>query len=107
MSQRYATENQNFTGEAIANLRSDLGRAVLGRRLSRAEMARLCGLNRPETDGADTVSKWERGARDVTGPVTALLGTFAQIFDDTASQAFVDAMVATIRKRLRPEEIQS
>lgn len=98
---KIGTENATFTGQAIANLRTDIGKAVIGSRLSRAQMARLCGLNRPETDGADTVSKWERGAREVTGPVTALLETYAQILDPTASRAFVDAMTATIMKRLR------
>lgn len=96
-----ATENQVFTGEAIANLRTDIGKVVIGRRLTRTEMAKLCGLNRPETDGADTVGKWERGAREATGPVTALLETFAQVADPAASQAFRDAMAIAILKRLR------
>lgn len=95
------TDNRVYAGEAIANLRTDIGKAVIGRRLSRAEMARLCGLNRPETDGADTVSKWERGVREVTGPVTALLETFGQVVDETASQPFRDAMATAILKRLR------
>jgi hypothetical protein len=48
------------TGPELKKLRQDLGDAI-GRRLSVADMAKLCGL---EThDAADTMRKWE-----VTGP---------------------------------------
>jgi hypothetical protein len=48
------------TGPELKKLRQDLGDAI-GRRLSVADMAKLCGL---ETgDAADTVRRWE-----VTGP---------------------------------------
>jgi hypothetical protein len=48
------------TGPELKKLRQDLGDAI-GRRLSVADMAKLCGLE--TRDGADTVRKWE-----VTGP---------------------------------------
>ena len=50
-----------MTGAELKKLRSDLGEAI-GRPLSVADMAKLCGL--PPGDGADTIRKWE-----VTGPI--------------------------------------
>jgi hypothetical protein len=49
-----------MTGPELKQLRVDLGDAI-GRALSAADMAKLCGL--ATRDGADTVRKWE-----VTGP---------------------------------------
>jgi hypothetical protein len=49
-----------MTGPELKQLRQDLGDAI-GRPLSAADMAKLCGLT--GSDGADTVRKWE-----VTGP---------------------------------------
>jgi len=48
------------TGPELKKLRQDLGDAI-GRRLSVADMAKLCGLE--AHDAADTVRRWE-----VTGP---------------------------------------
>jgi hypothetical protein len=48
------------TGPELKQLREDLGSAI-GRSLSAADMAKLCGL--APGHGADTVRKWE-----VTGP---------------------------------------
>jgi len=48
-----------MTGRELKKLREDLGLAV-GRQLSVADMARLCGLAASE---ADTIRRWE-----VTGP---------------------------------------
>jgi hypothetical protein len=48
------------TGPEFKQLRIDLGEAI-GRQLSAADMAKLCGL--PGADGADTIRRWE-----VTGP---------------------------------------
>jgi hypothetical protein len=48
------------TGLELKQLRQDLGEA-LGRPLSAADMAKLCGLEPKE--GADTIRRWE-----VTGP---------------------------------------
>lgn len=49
-----------MTGAELKQLRRDLGEAI-GRELSAADMAKLCGL--PPANGADTVRRWE-----VTGP---------------------------------------
>ena len=49
-----------MTGLELKQLREDLGDAI-GRSLSAADMAKLCGL--PPGTGADTIRKWE-----VTGP---------------------------------------
>ncbi|HEY7842673.1 MAG TPA: helix-turn-helix transcriptional regulator [Bradyrhizobium sp.] len=48
-----------MTGKELKKLREDLGSAI-GRRLTAADMARLCGLPPAE---ADTIRRWE-----VTGP---------------------------------------
>jgi len=53
-------DRSQVTGPELKQLRQDLGDAI-GKSLSAAEMARLCGLA-PGT-GADTIRKWE-----VTGP---------------------------------------
>ena len=49
-----------MTGPELKQLRKDLSEAI-GRALSAADMAKLCGL--PPADGADTIRRWE-----VTGP---------------------------------------
>jgi len=48
------------TGSELKQLRKDLGEAI-GRPLSAADMAKLCGL--PPGNGPDTMRKWE-----VSGP---------------------------------------
>ncbi len=50
-----------MTGPELRKLRDDLGTAI-GRPLSVADMAKLCGLA-PDKVGSDTVRKWE-----ITGP---------------------------------------
>jgi hypothetical protein len=50
----------SVTGPELRQLRDDLGEAI-GRPLSAADIAKLCGL--PAGNGADTIRKWE-----VTGP---------------------------------------
>ena len=50
-----------MTGRELKQLRQDLADAI-GRPLSVADMAKLCGL--AGTDGANTIRKWE-----VTGPI--------------------------------------
>jgi hypothetical protein len=50
----------SVTGPELKQLRQDLGDAI-GRPLSAADMAKLCGL--APGDGADTIRRWE-----VTGP---------------------------------------
>jgi hypothetical protein len=49
-----------LTGLELKTLRNDLGEAI-GRKISAAEMAKLCGL--PAAGGADWIRRWE-----VTGP---------------------------------------
>jgi len=51
-------------GSELKKLRADLGEAV-GRPLTVADMARLCGL--PPDDGVNTIRKWE-----VSGPSDAI-----------------------------------
>ena len=51
-----------MTGPELKQLRKDLGEAI-GRPLSAADMAKLCGL--PPASGADTIRRWE-----VTGPTS-------------------------------------
>lgn len=65
-----------MTGPELKQLRQDLGEAI-GRPLSAADMAKLCGLEPKE--GADTIRRWE-----VTGPsgtADKLLGIFAMACD--------------------------
>lgn len=58
-----------MTGPELKQLREDLGETI-GRRLSVADMAKLCGL--APANGADTMRKWEDGAGP-SGPVGAQL----------------------------------
>ena len=53
-----------MTGPELRQLRIDLGEAI-GRPLTAADMAKLCGL--PRAGGADTVRRWE--VKGPTGPV--------------------------------------
>ena len=62
-----------MTGAQLKQLREDLGEAI-GRPLSVADMAKLCGLP-PET-GPGTIARWEAGAGP-SGPVAALLSLIA------------------------------
>ena len=65
-----------MTGQELKKLREHLGEAV-GRKLSIADMAKLCGL--PPGNGADTVRKWE--VTGPTGPVAELLRILAMASD--------------------------
>lgn len=60
------------TGPEFKQLRIDLGDAI-GRSLTAADMARLCGL--PEAGGADTVRRWE--VKGPSGPVAERLRVLA------------------------------
>ncbi|CAN7379129.1 hypothetical protein LJR220_003373 [Bradyrhizobium sp. LjRoot220] len=66
-----------MTGPELKQLRHDLGDAI-GRRLTLADMAKLCGL--APANGADTMRKWEDGAGP-SGPVGALLSLLAYASD--------------------------
>ena len=60
-----------MTGSELRQLRDDLGEAI-GRSLSAADMAKLCGL---PTGSADTIRRWE--VAGTTGPAGELLRILA------------------------------
>jgi hypothetical protein len=64
------------TGREFKQLREDLAEAI-GRPLSAADMAKLCGL--APGNGAETIRKWE--VRGPTGPAAKLLGILAMASD--------------------------
>jgi hypothetical protein len=64
------------TGLELKQLREDLGDAI-GRSLSAAEMAKLCGL--APGNGADTIRKWE--VTGPSGPAAELLRILAMASD--------------------------
>jgi hypothetical protein len=64
------------TGSEIKQLRIDLGDAI-GRSLSVADMAKLCGL--APDNGADTIRKWE--VSGPSGPAGELLRILAMASD--------------------------
>jgi hypothetical protein len=64
------------TGSELKQLREDLGLAI-GRSLSAADMAKLCGLD--SNGGADTIRKWE--VRGPSGPAGELLRILAMASD--------------------------
>ena len=65
-----------MTGPEFKQLRIDLGEAI-GRPLSAADMAKLCGL--PQVGGADTVRRWE--VSGPSGPVAERLKVLAMASD--------------------------
>ena len=65
-----------MTGLELKQLREDLGDAI-GRSLSAAEMAKLCGL--APGNGADTIRKWE--VTGPSGPAAELLRILAMASD--------------------------
>jgi hypothetical protein len=64
------------TGPELKQLRQDLGEAI-GRPLSAADMAKLCGLEPKE--GADTIRRWE--VSGPSGPAGKLLTILAMASD--------------------------
>jgi hypothetical protein len=64
------------TGPELKQLRQDLGEAI-GRPLSAADMAKLCGLDPKE--GPDTMRRWE--VTGPSGPADKLLGILAMASD--------------------------
>ena len=61
-----------MTGPEFKQLRKDLGEAI-GRELSAADMAKLCGLS--PASGPDTIRRWE--VSGPTGPVAERLRILA------------------------------
>jgi hypothetical protein len=64
------------TGPELRQLRIDLGEAI-GRALSAADMAKLCGL--PRAGGAETILRWE--VKGPIGPVAERLRILAMASD--------------------------
>jgi hypothetical protein len=64
------------TGPELKQLRADLGEAI-GRTLSAADMAKLCGL--AASSGADTIRRWE--VAGPSGPAAELLRILAMASD--------------------------
>ena len=64
-----------MTGAELKQLRKDLGEAI-GRELSAADMAKLCGL---PAGGADTIRRWE--VTGPSGPVAERLRVLAMASD--------------------------
>jgi hypothetical protein len=64
------------TGPELKQLRKDLGDAI-GRPLSAADMAKLCGLS--ASDGTDTIRRWE--VSGPSGPAAELLRILAMASD--------------------------
>src|ERR1700753_1648358 len=75
------TENRQdaafVTGPELRKLRDDLGNA-LGRTLSAAAMARLCGL--APANGGDTIRRWEISGP--SGPAGGLMRILSMACDD-------------------------
>ena len=65
-----------MTGPEFRQLRIELGEAV-GRPLTAADMAKLCGL--PRAGGADTIRRWE--VRGPIGPIAERLRILAMASD--------------------------
>ena len=61
-----------MTGSELKQIREDIGQAI-GRSLSAADMAKLCGL--APGDGPDTIRKWE--VKGPSGPAAELLRILA------------------------------
>jgi hypothetical protein len=67
---------RQMTGAELKQLRADLGEAI-GRPLSHADMARLCGLTTP--DSVQTILRWE--VSGPSGPASELLRILAMASD--------------------------
>jgi hypothetical protein len=85
-----------MTGPEMKSIRHGLSEAI-GRRLSLADMAKLCGLKDPGGNGRDTYRKWEDG-EGPSGPVAILLSLYAEALPSDFGS--VDHMLETIRRRL-------
>lgn len=85
-----------MTGPELKQLRHDLGEAI-GRRLSVADMARICGL--APASGADTWRKWEEGAGP-SGPVAALAAILGAAYRDDCDPAVPEFFDGWINQRL-------
>jgi hypothetical protein len=73
---RESPGKRQVTGPELKQLRQDLGEAI-GRPLSAADMAKLCGLDPKE--GPDTMRRWE--VTGPSGPADKLLAILAMASD--------------------------
>jgi len=105
-----------MTGEELGDARHDIGRAVIGRAFTHAEMAKLCGLtgfrlrsdrsNHPDAgttlvnNGADTIRRAEKSPDGPTGPVASNVEWMLNVLDRDASREVRDAFCAAIKRRL-------
>jgi DNA-binding transcriptional regulator YiaG len=71
-----APKERQVTGLELRQLRNDLG-AAIGRQLTAADMAKLCGL--PPGNGGDTIRRWEISGP--SGPAGELLRILAMACD--------------------------
>ena len=103
-----------MTGPELRQLRIDLGEAI-GRPLTAADMAKLCGL--PRSGGADTILRWE--VKGPIGPVAERLRILAMASDrypilekfDVFNRHDIDekqrpALRAEFRNKLREEVLE-
>jgi DNA-binding transcriptional regulator YiaG len=75
-AQERQLESAAMTGAELKQLRLDLGDAI-GRTMSAADMAKLCGL--ASGDGVDTIRRWE--VAGPSGPAAELLSILAMASD--------------------------
>jgi hypothetical protein len=87
-----------MTGAEMKHIRHGLSEAI-GRRLSLADMAKLCGLKDPEGNGRQTWRKWEEG-EGPSGPVAVLLSIYAYAIDNFDMPSELVNMRAEILRRL-------
>jgi DNA-binding transcriptional regulator YiaG len=85
-----------MTGAELKHLRHDLSEAV-GRRLSTADMARICGLS--SANGADTIRKWEEG-EGPSGPVATLLAIISAGYGNDCDPAIPEFFDRWLENRL-------
>jgi transcriptional regulator with XRE-family HTH domain len=86
-----------MTGAEMKDIRHGLSEAI-GRRLSLADMAKLCGVKDPEGNGKKTYRQWEEGEAPVPGPVAVLLSLIVAGIDRD-----FEFFLAYIERRLQGE----
>jgi hypothetical protein len=91
------------TGPEMKSIRHGLSEAI-GRRLSLADMARLCGMKDPGGNGRKVYRGWEEGGGP-SGPVAVLLSLYAAGIgsDDDRSRYTFKFLLDIIGERLKGE----
>jgi DNA-binding transcriptional regulator YiaG len=82
-----------MTGDELKDIRREIGDAI-GRRLSIADMARICGIER-----IDTYRNWEEGDGP-SGPVATLLSIISAAYRDNCDPAVPEFFDRWIDQRL-------